>query len=129
MFRPNWTSALERHARLQLNDGRELTMGFANDTGGQARLPPLSSRPVHGNKFRFHSLHRHRKTSGSRWQQVLSIFRLETLTFERAHPRTSNRRAIKAEFPKLTFDAVIKVEHLLAQQANWLNLPNAGCAW
>ena len=118
---------LERHARLQLNDGRELTMGFAETTRGckhVCRHCPVV--PVYGGKFRAVPLKTSScKTSGSRWQQVLSIFRLETLDFERAHPRTESR-AIKAEFPKLTFDAVIKVEHLLAQQANLAELAECG---
>ena len=45
--------ALGRHARLQLNDGRELTMGFAETTRGckhVCRHCPVV--PVYGGKFR-----------------------------------------------------------------------------
>lgn len=120
--------ALERHARLQLSDGRELTMGFAETTRGckhVCRHCPVV--PVYGGKFR--AIPQDVVMQDIRQQVAAGA---EHISF--GDPDFLNgpthairiARALHAEFPELTFDAVIKVEHLLAQQGNLAELAECG---
>ena len=120
--------ALERHARLQLNDGRELTMGFAETTRGckhVCRHCPVV--PVYGGKFR--AIPQDVVMQDIRQQVAAGAQHISFGDPDFLHGPTHAlriARAIKAEFPKLTFDAVVKVEHLLAQQANLAELAECG---
>lgn len=109
---------LERHSRLRLPDGTERVMGFADATRGCKHLcrhcPVV---PVY--KGRFRAVPVEVVLADIRQQVAAGAEHISFGDPDFFNGPTHAARivsAMHAEFPHLTFDAVIKVEHLLAER-------------
>ena len=120
---------LERYARLVLPDGAERTMGFAEASRGCKHLcrhcPVV---PVYGGRFRVVPV-----------DVVLADIRQQVAAGARHisfgdpdfwnGPGHARRvvRALDEEFPDITYDATIKIEHLIANADLVDELAQTGC--
>ena len=120
---------LDRYARLELPGGRERVVGFVEATRGCRHLCrhcPIV--PVYDGRFRV--VPREVVLADVR-QQVGSG--AEHISFgdpDFFNGPTHALRVVEemhAEFPRLTFDATIKIEHLLRYRAHLPRLRDAGC--
>lgn len=119
---------LAEHARLRLKDGQEITMAFTDATRGCKHLcrhcPVV---PVYQGRFRIVPVDvvladiRQQVAAGA---EHVSFGDPDFLNGPTHALRVA--RAMHAEFPGLTFDAVIKVEHLLKLPEQLAELKQCG---
>jgi radical SAM superfamily enzyme YgiQ (UPF0313 family) len=119
---------LSCHARLRLADGTEVTMGFAETTRGCKHLcrhcPVV---PVYQGRFR--AIPADIVLADIRQQVAAGAEHISFGDPDFLNGPTHGLRIVRAmhkEFPDLTFDAVIKVEHLLAQRDILAELAECG---
>ncbi len=123
--------ALSKYARLVLPDGERRTVGYTEASRGCKHLcrhcPVV---PVYEGKFRI--VQRHIVLEDIRRQVAAGA---EHITF--GDPDFFNGithaldlvRSLHSEFPRLTYDATIKVEHLLQHAQHLSVLRETGCAF
>jgi radical SAM superfamily enzyme YgiQ (UPF0313 family) len=122
-------AALSRYAGLLLPDGRRRTVGYTEASRGckyLCRHCPIV--PVYGGRFRI--VQRDVVLEDIRQQVAAGA---EHMTF--GDPDFFNGvghalalvRALHAEFPHLTYDVTIKIEHLLRHAAHLPTLRDTGC--
>lgn len=121
---------LAHYAQLAINGGHRLVAAVESSRGCAHRCLHCPLTPVYGGRLRIIPV----EVVLADVRQVVTLG-AHHLTF--ADPDFFNAvphsfavlRAIRAEFPSLTFDATIKVEHLIEQQARLPELRELGCAF
>ena len=120
---------LDRYARLELPGGGERTVGFAEASRGCKHLCrhcPIV--PVYDGRFRI--VPREVVLADIRQQVAAGAEHISFGDPDFFNGPTHARRiveAMHAEHPHLTFDATIKIEHLLRHRAHLPPLRDAGC--
>ena len=121
--------ALSRYAHLDLGNGERRTVGYTEASRGcKHRCRHCPVVPVYGGRFRV--VQRDVVLEDVRRQVAAGA---EHITF--GDPDFFNGvghalklvEALHGEFPKLTYDATIKVEHLLKHAAHLATLAETGC--
>ena len=121
--------ALDQYARLQLPDGGERTVGFVEASRGCKHLCrhcPIV--PVYDGRFRV--VPRDVVLADVRQQVAAGAEHISFGDPDFFNGPTHGLRivaAMHAEHPRLTFDATIKIEHLLRHRAQLPALRDAGC--
>ena len=120
---------LHRYAHLELPDGGERVVGFAEASRGCKHLCrhcPIV--PVYGGRFRV--VPRDVVLADIRQQAAAGAEHISFGDPDFFNGPTHALRVVEAmheEHPELTFDATIKIEHLLRHRAHLSRLRDAGC--